>query len=143
MFPNRRDNYSALSAVISRISVIRDVTELRVYKQSLDLLRPIYKLVSTIPLSHDRLRRQILASAEGIPAQIAEGFAKRRSSKEFLRYLEIAMGSSDETITHLQVILILSESEKFVDKPLYLKLIEDYRYVSKQINLLRNNWKSH
>lgn len=123
--------------------MIRDVTELRVYKQSLYLLRPIYKLVSTIPLSHDRLRKQILASAEGIPAQIAEGFAKRRSAKEFLRYLEIAMGSSDETITHLQVILILSESEKSVDKQLCLKLVEDYRYVSRQINLLRNHWKAH
>ncbi len=122
--------------------MIRDITELRVYKHSLDLLRPVYKLVSTIPLSHDRLRKQILASAEGIPAQIAEGFAKRRSPKEFLRYLEIAMGSSDETVTHLQVILILSESEKLVDKQLCTKLIEDYKYVSKQINLLRNNWKT-
>ncbi len=122
--------------------MIRDITELRVYKHSLDLLRPVYKLVSTIPLSHDRLRKQILASAEGIPAQIAEGFAKRRSPKEFLHYLEIAMGSSDETVTHLQVILILSESEKLVDKQLCTKLIEDYKYVSKQINLLRNNWKT-
>ncbi len=123
--------------------MIKDITELRVYKHSLDLLRLVYKLVSTIPLLHDRLRKQILGSAEGIPAQIAEGFAKRRSPKEFLRYLEIAMGSSDETVTHLQVILILSENEKSVDKQLCLTLIEEYKYVSKQINLLRNHWKTH
>ena len=122
--------------------MIQDVSELRVYQQSLSLLRPIYKLVSTIPFSHDRLRKQILGSAEGVPPQIAEGFAKRRSDKEFKRYLEIAMGSSDETITHLQVITILSETEHAIPKDDCLKLIEEYRHVSKQINRLRNNWNS-
>lgn len=122
--------------------MIRDVSELRVYKQALELLRPVYKLVSTIPLSHDRLRKQILGSAEGVPPQIAEGFAKRRSDKEFKRYLEIAMGSSDETITHLQVITILSETESKISKEDCSELIEKYRHVSKQLNRLRNNWNT-
>lgn len=52
---------------------------------------------------------QITSSAEGIPAHIAEGFGKRRSDKEWKRFLEIGMGSSDETITHARSLQVLAK----------------------------------
>ena len=57
---------------------------------------------------HSKLRGQLTNSAKSIAPQIAEGFAKRKSQKEFKRYLEIALGSSDEVITHLREIKIIN-----------------------------------
>lgn len=92
--------------------MIRDVEDLRVYKQSLEALKKVYGLVSLMPRISERLVKQITASSESVPALIAEGFGKRRSAKEFKRFLEMAMGSSDETVTHAKVIKISKNSYK-------------------------------
>jgi len=55
---------------------IYDVTDLEVYRRSLESLKLIYKISYKIPESHQRLRTQIINSAESIPPLIAEGFAK-------------------------------------------------------------------
>lgn len=120
--------------------VIRDVEDLRVYKQSLEALRQVYELVGLLPRTSERLAKQISASAESIPALIAEGFGKRRSPKEFKRFLEMAMGSSDETITHSKVIKILSEKFPRIPKELCMNLELEYRSISKQINKLISIW---
>ena len=38
---------------------------------------------------------------------MAEGYGKRRSSRQFRSYVENALGSTDEMIVHLQVALTL------------------------------------
>lgn len=122
--------------------MIKDVSELRVFQQSLNLLREVYKLTATLPKSSERLRKQIEASTESIPALIAEGFGKRRSAKEFKRFIEMAMGSSDETIAHLQVIMILAERWKVINTDLCNRIQTEYKHFSRQLNNLRNYWKS-
>ena len=120
--------------------MIWDVTDLDVYNRSMKALEFIYLLSKQIPQSHFKLRSQIDSAAEGVPAQIAEGFAKRRSAKEFKRFLEIAMGSSDEVITHARAVKILAMHYSKIDKDLCDKVVSEYKIISKQINRLRNNW---
>ena len=120
--------------------MIRDVTDLDVYNRALKALETVYQLSKQIPQSHFKLRSQIDSAAEGVHAQIAEGFAKRRSAKEFKRFLEISMGSSDEVITHARSIEILAIHYPKIDKDLCEKVIAEYKIISKQINRLRNNW---
>lgn len=67
--------------------MIKDVTDLTVYRESLDLVRKIYKLVNLLPKSEAAIINQLKRSAQSIPANIAEGFAKKGSDKEFKRYL--------------------------------------------------------
>jgi four helix bundle protein len=122
---------------------IYDVTDLKVYNKALSSLKLIYKLAYQIPDSHYKLRNQIISSAESIPPLIAEGFAKRSSAKEFKRFLKIAMGSSDETITHGREIFILSETTKRIDKNLCNQIIKEYKIISKQLNSLIKNWVDH
>lgn len=119
---------------------IYDVTDLKVYQRALKALKLIYKLAKQIPLTHQRLRTQIVNSAEAVPPLIAEGFAKKDSAKEFKRFLKIALGSSDETITHSREIYLLSEMIGPIDKDLCVKVGKEYKIISKQINSLVNKW---
>lgn len=89
------------------MDMIKDVTDLEVYQESLELLPRLYELSKKLPLSEKDLELQIKRAAKSIPANIAEGFAKRFSEKEFKRFLMIALGSSDEVISHLRTVMIV------------------------------------
>lgn len=116
--------------------MIKDVTDLTVYRESLDLVRKIYKLVNLLPKSEAAIINQLKRSAQSIPANIAEGFAKKGSDKEFKRYLLIALGSSDESITHLRTISLVLETHQDQAK----LLVNEYKILSKKINMLYKKW---
>ncbi|PJE67547.1 hypothetical protein COU95_01875, partial [Candidatus Shapirobacteria bacterium CG10_big_fil_rev_8_21_14_0_10_40_9] len=90
--------------------MIKDVTDLEVYRLALELLEPLYRLTNLLPSNHRRLRYQANEAGEKIAPQIAEGFAKKKSSKEFCRFLSMALGSSDEVITHIREIKIVAKT---------------------------------
>lgn len=119
---------------------IYDVTDLEVYRRSLEALKFVYKLAYQLPPSHFKLKTQIIESAESIPALIAEGFAKKESAKEFRRFLRMALGSSDETITHARKIYLLSKIIKRIDKDLCISVGKEYKIISKKLNKLITNW---
>ena len=115
-------------------TVTMDVTELRIYKNALELLPRVYELAKQLPRTEFELRSQLCNSAKAVSAQIAEGFAKKGSQVEFKRFLLMALGSSDESVTHLRQINLL----KFygVDLNLCSSLISEYQSESRQINSL-------
>ena len=124
---------------------MQDVTELTIYQNALKLLKPIYKLANLFPNNEFDLRSQLLRSAKSIAPNIAEGFAKKRSQNEFKRFLLIALGSSDEVITHLRTVKMIGFSN--VKDETCDILIKYYRIESKQINrfiaiIISNNPKS-
>jgi len=55
--------------------MIKDVTDLEVYRLALELLEPLYRLTNLLPSNHRRLRYQANEAGEKIAPQIAEGFA--------------------------------------------------------------------
>jgi|SRR3990167_4867955 len=111
---------------------MQDVTELRIYENALKLLPQIYALAHKLPKNEYELKSQLCNSAKAISAQIAEGFAKKDSQAKFKRFLYMALGSSDETITHIRQIKILFPN---MAKDCAL-LIEEYKSESKQINAM-------
>jgi len=111
-----------------------DVVKLRIYQDALELLPSVYKLAEQLPKNEFTLRTQLCNSAKAISAQIAEGFAKKDSQAEFKRFLFMALGSSDETVTHLRQIQILKFSQ--IDLISCDVLIERYKSESRQINSL-------
>lgn len=86
--------------------MIRDVLDLNVYVLSLKLLKKLYPFLRKLPKSEYDTVRQEKRAGKSISALIAEGFAKRSSEKEFKRFLKMAIGSSDEVISHLRTIAI-------------------------------------
>lgn len=123
--------------------MIRDVTDLKVYANALNNLPLVYDLASQIPESHRKLRLQLIETAEAIAALIAEGFGKKRSEREFKRFLEMAMGSSDEVITHIREIQILARRIKTINQNLCETLIAKYKIESKQLQQLIKNWQTY
>jgi len=75
--------------------------DLDVWKQSIQLVKQIYKITQTFP-KHEMygLTNQIRRAAVSVPSNIAEG-AGRHSDKEFIQFLYISLGSLAEVETQL------------------------------------------
>lgn len=121
--------------------MIKDVTDLEVYRLALELLEPLYKLTILIPPDHRKIKYQANEAGEKIPPQIAEGFGKKKSPKEFCRFLSMALGSSDEVITHIREIQILAKSYQRINSLECDSLIEKYKVLSKKLNKLLSSWQ--
>ena len=121
--------------------MIKDVTDLEVYNLALELLDPLYKLTSLIPPDHRKVKYQANESGEKIPPQIAEGFGKKRSPREFCRFLSMALGSSDEVITHIREIKIIARNYSRINPEDCDSLIERYKILSKKLNKLLTSWQ--
>ena len=88
---------------------------LDVWKKSMDLVTVVYEITAKFPKEEIYcLTNQIRRSVISVPANIAEGSA-RRSQKEFLQFLSIAMGSLAELDTEIEIaqkLGYLNSSEK-------------------------------
>ncbi len=116
--------------------MIHDVTELEVYNRSMELLEQTYGFLRNIPRSEYDTIDQLKRAAKSIPANISEGFAKRTYPKEFKRFLQIAIGSSDECVTHLRTLYITVPKHRATTQI----LAEEYKILSKRTNKLRTSW---
>lgn len=121
--------------------MIKDVTDLEVYRLSLELLEDVYKLANLLPQIHRKLRYQLTEAAEKIAPQIAEGFGKKKSPREFCRFLSMALGSSDEVITHIRVVEIVAKSFTRIKVQDCEQLIDRYKTLSKKLNRLLSSWQ--
>ena len=78
-----------------------DYKDLNVWKDSIDLVENIYKLVNTFPKEEVyALTDQLKRASVSIPSNIAEG-SNRNTTKEFIQFLYIALGSASEVETQL------------------------------------------
>ncbi len=84
---------------------MQDFRKLRVWQRANDLAPGVRRLTLSFPKrGYSSLRDQINSAAESIPFNIAEG-AGASSQKEFARYLDIAIKSTCELETELQLVL--------------------------------------
>jgi four helix bundle protein len=117
--------------------MIKDIMDLEVYQETLRLLPKLYELLRKLPMTERDLEIQAKRAAKSVSANLAEGFAKRFSEKEFKRFLMIAIGSNDEVTSHLRTLSIVKPrlSQESDD------LLEEYKILSKRINTLHKNWR--
>jgi four helix bundle protein len=77
--------------------------DLNVWNKSMDLVQNIYEISSNYPESEKfGLVSQMRRSAVSVPSNIAEG-AARNSTKEYIRFLYIALGSLSELETQILI----------------------------------------
>src|SRR5438034_6417336 len=82
---------------------IKTYKDLNVFRESYVLALDVSKVTKRFPGPEQfELARQLRRAVRSIPANIVEGWAKRASSAEFKRYLQIAIGSCDECSSGLR-----------------------------------------
>ena len=94
------------------MSDIHDFKDLKIWQKGMDIAEKCYFLTKSFPKDElYAMVQQIRKSAASIPANIAEGYG-RRSTAEYIRFLNIAQGSVNELETHL----LLSEKVKLTQQ---------------------------
>lgn len=97
--------------------MVNSFKDLTVWQKSMDFVESVYILAKKLPKKEiyglsDQLRRAVIS----IPSNIAEGFG-RNSTKEYIQFLYIALGSASEAETQIligQRIGYFGDIEKYV-----------------------------
>ena len=85
-----------------------DYRQLVVWQKSMDLAEKIYIQTASYPREErNGLTSQMRRAATSIPSNIAEGQGRRSTDEEFIRFLQIALGSLCELETQLELSLRL------------------------------------
>ena len=116
---------------------MRDFRKLEVWRQSLEYVKIIYQITGSLP-GHEKygLVSQMNRSVISIPSNIAEG-CSRKTAADFSRFLEIAIGSSFELETQIEVCLLVS----YINAEQYSSLIAELHILQKRMNMLREKVK--
>lgn len=90
--------------------------DLQVWQKSMDLVVTIYQLSAQFPSEEKYgLISQMRRSAVSIPSNISEG-AARNSTKEYIRFLYISLGSLSELETQLMIANRLNQLNNMLEE---------------------------
>ncbi len=113
---------------------MKNYRDLIVWQKSIQFVTEIYKSTRKFPKEEQYgLTSQINRAAISIPSNIAEGYG-RRSTNDYIRFLQISMGSVYEIQTQLEIsknIEILSADE-------YLQIHENSREIERMLSSMIN-----
>lgn len=111
---------------------MRNFRKLDIWNDSRKLVKDIYLLTSQLPDTEKfGLISQMNRCAISVPSNIAEGSAKE-SQKDFIRFLQISLGSAYE----LETQIILCTDLKFLNKDKTSVIIEKIQTLQRQISSL-------
>ena len=119
---------------------ITSFRDLDVYQRSIKIMVKIHKLALALP-DYERfdLADQMRRASKSVPTNIAEGYGRRKSAKEFKRFLTLSLGSANEMMVHLEIARELGYATPEVCN----NLIEEYNVVGKMLYRLIENWRTH
>jgi four helix bundle protein len=124
--------------IASRLIMSRDHRKLRVFHLADQLVIEIYRASSDFPTSERYgLQTQLRKAAVSSAANIVEGSA-RRTDREYLHFLNIALGSAAEA----RYLCDLSGRLKFVTAPDWENLEERYKQLCAGLAALMNSLDS-
>ena len=110
---------------------IKNYKDLNIWKRSIKVVEDIYKITKNFPKEEIYgLSSQLRRSAVSIPSNIAEG-AGRNSKKQYIQFLNIALGS----IAEIETQLIIAKRLNFYTNDEQLEKLSVIR--SKTINLMK------
>lgn len=118
----------------------KNYQDLRVFQLAYKLGLEIHKVSLSFPkFELYELGSQIRRSSKSVPANIAEGYGRSKYGAEFVRFLVVALASSDETIVSLRYTYDL----KYIDEEKYKYFVDGYNQVGKMlyklIGVLKNS----
>jgi len=119
-----------------RVVTYRDFN---VYRQSFDLAMEIFHETKHFPRAEQySLIDQIRRAARSVPANIAEGWAKRKYENVFKRHIYDAMGSCEEVRVWLEFALEC----QYMDDTIFVRLNKKCSEVGAMLSSLANKWQT-
>ncbi len=117
---------------------IQSFEDLEVYQKGFALAMAIFSLSKKFPREElYSLTTQMRNASRSIPANIAEGWAKREYLAVFKRHLLDALGSANEMFVWLDTAIACN----YLEKEDCSKLNQDYRSLARQLHQLHANWR--
>jgi four helix bundle protein len=112
---------------------IRTFRDLKVWQKSMYTVKEIYRITKLFP-DEERygLIAQLRRSAVSVPSNISEGYG-RNSTKDYIRFLRIAIGSLYELETLLEIGF---EPNYFVEKDSYQVIINSVLEIERMLSSL-------
>ena len=112
---------------------------LKIWELSMDLVMRAYSITSLFPTFETHgLKSQIQRAAVSVPSNIAEG-SGRSSDKEFCRFLDIAISSSFELETQIEI----ANKLNYIETEAFHEFIEKCKEVQKMMYSFRKNIKNN
>jgi len=107
--------------------------DLEVYKRSYKLALDMHEVSFTLPksLQYD-LGDQLRRASRSIPANIAEGCGRYKSSKDTINFLRTALGSNYEVAFNLEFCM----DAKLLKKDVVERFLKEYEILGKQLTML-------
>jgi len=113
---------------------MQEFKNLIVWKESHSIALCIYKITDKFPRKElFGITSQIRRAATSVSANISEGCG-RNSQKDFIRFLNMAMGSANET----EYLLILSKDLNYLEEESFENISNSIKTLKKQISNLIN-----
>ncbi|MBU0474608.1 MAG: four helix bundle protein [Bacteroidetes bacterium] len=125
---------------LKRKNVNRGFTKLRVWVDAISLFKLVYKTNKNFPYEVSKSRNNILDAAHSISRNIAEGYC-RKNIKEFLNFLNIALGSCGELfsgIISFKEIELISEYDFEILDELHYKVENELISLIKSLQIKQN-----
>ena len=120
-------------------SVLIGYKGLEVYQRAYKMAKEVHQITQTFPVMERReLGSQLRRASVSIVLNIAEGYGRKDSQREFQYFLRNALGSCNE----VRVLLELIRDIGYLTEPKYLQIEEQYEIVGKQLYRLRERNKS-
>ncbi len=117
---------------------VNSYRDLLAWQLAMQLTESVYKTTATFPNKETyALANQLQRAAVSIPSNIAEGHA-RSSTKDYLRFISIAMGSLAELETQLE----LSARLEYIDQPKLGELLAIADELGRMLQGLRKSLQS-
>jgi four helix bundle protein len=114
---------------------VKSYKDLEVWQKAMDLVVECYRATKEFPKSEVYgLASQLRRAAVSIPANIAEGHA-RKSSREFVQHLSIAYSSLAELETHVQI----AQRLDYISADKTSSLLETTAEIGRMLNRLRQS----
>ena len=108
--------------------------DLEVFQRAYRISLAIHRATLKFPALEQRvLGDQLRRASKSICANVAEGYARQKRSKpEFRRFLQMAIGSSDEMRVWVRYALDLD----YIDEPTWQQWRDEYQAISKMLQTL-------
>lgn len=117
--------------------MIKSCRDLEVYQISYKLALEIHQITTNFPVHETyEIGSQIRRAALSVPLNIAEGYGKKTSSKDFKRFLNISLGSCNETM----VLIDFAKDLGYISEEQQAKFTEKYQVLAKRIYTLMGKW---